>query len=80
MALKIQGDIEVVFSQRLEKRPHGACSLPAFEYDDVINLRMEADQFGTFGLYQPCDAAFGPMGFDLGHQPQAAGDISQRSH
>ena len=77
MALKIQGDIEMFFSQLPEKQPPGPHRPLAFEYDDAINLRVEADQVGAFGFYQPCDAACGPVGFDLGNQPQAPGDIPQ---
>ena len=80
MALQIKGDIEMFFMQSLEKIPHGCHGLLALEFDDTVNLRMKADQVGTFGFNQPCDATPRQVGFDVGNQAQASGDIPQGSH
>ena len=80
MTLKIQRDIEILFLKFLEKIPHG-CHRPfALEFDDIVNLWMEAHQVGTFGFNQPGDAALRQVCFDVGNQAQASGDIPQGAH
>ena len=80
MTLKIKGDIEMFPMQSLVKIPHGCHRGFALEFDDPVNLRMKADQAGAFGFNQPCDATFRQVGFDMGNQAQASGDIPQGSH
>jgi hypothetical protein len=80
MALKIKGDIEMFFMQSLVKIPYRCYRPFALKFDDTVNLRMKTDQGRTFGLNQPCDAAFRQVGFDVGNQAQAPGDIPQGSH
>ena len=80
MALKVQRDIEMLFLQFLVKIPHGCHRPLAPEFDDIVNLRMKADQVGTFGFNQPCNATPRQVGFDVGNQAQASGDIPQGSH
>lgn len=80
MALKIQSDIEMFFLQFLVKIPHGRHRPFALEFDDMVNLRMEADQVGTFGFNQPCNTALRQVGFDVGHQTKPTGNIPQGAH
>ena len=80
MALKIKGDIEMFLMQTLVNIPHGCHRPLALEFDDTVDLRMKADQVGTFGFNQPGDATVGQVGFDVGNQTQASGDIPKGSH
>ena len=80
MALKIKRDIEMFLMQLLIKIPHGFHRAFALEFNDAVNLRMKADQAGAFGFNQPGDATPRQVGFDMGNQAQASGDIPQGSH